>query len=180
MPGWAPYAGSQTGIGPCATPSTEGGRGDANGGAMLIVSPWTWPIGACITGGIGGPGAAAPMYGTGGGPPLAELEKPDPVTRWLITSPPFGFPQSSRSKPSRMRRSICKALVGYAMTLKNEMVLANSSLSSCSSTYPLSVGSRNTAESVIRLPHWLQTNRRVSTQSFLTPRQTRGCVGTYA
>ena len=167
MPGWAPYAGSQTGIGPCATPSTEGGRGDANGGAMLIASLWPWPIGTCIPGGIGGPGGMAPMYSTGGGPPLAELEKPDPVMRWwLITSPPFGIPQSSRSRPSRMRRSICKALVGYAMTLKNEMVLANSSLSSCSLTYPLSVGSRNTAESVIRLPHWLQTNHQVRLQCF--------------
>ncbi len=131
---------------------------------MLIVSPWTWPIGACGPGGIGGPEGMAPMYATGGGPPLAELEKPDPVMRWVMTSPPFGLPQSSLSRPSRMRRSICKALVGYAMTLKNEMVLVNSSLSSCSSTYPLSVGSRNTAESVIRLPHWLQTTHQVSMQ----------------
>lgn len=125
---------------------------------MVIIPLLTWLTGECKPGAIAGPGGRDTMCGTGGGPPLVELEKLEPDA-WSIVSPLFDFPQVLRSRSSKMRKSICSALVGYAMVLKNEMVLVKSALRRRSSTQCWSVGSRNTAESVSKLPHWLQTIR---------------------
>lgn len=94
------------------------------------------------------------MGGAGGGPPLAVLEKLDPVG-WSTASVLLGFPQSLRWRPSSIRRSMCNALEGGAMILKKEMVLAKSSLRRSSWIYLLRIGSRNAAARVRRLPHWL-------------------------
>ncbi len=132
----------------------DAGSGDASGGDMVIIEPPpAWLPGECSPDGAATGGGTGPISGTGGGPPLV-LEKLDRITL-SIMSGLIGRPQSSRSRPSRMRRSIERALVGYAITRKKEMVRTKSSFRTSSWTNPRSVGSRKTAESVTRLPHCL-------------------------
>lgn len=141
------------------------GSGDASGGDMLIMPLPVWLTGEWMpvgleTGGIDGATAddsTCDDGGGGGGPPLVVLEKLDPVGWSMIMSTLMDRlpPQSSRSRPSRMRRSTDRALVGWAMILKKEMVLEKSSPRSCPPTNRPRVGSRNTAERVSKLPHWL-------------------------
>jgi len=112
-----------------AGPVIDAGTGDGKGGDMLIIPLLTRSIGerrpvGPATGGIEGVGCKG---GAGGGPPLVELEKLDPVG-WSTASALLDFPQSLRSRPSNIRRSMCKELVGGAIILKKEMVLVKSSL----------------------------------------------------
>jgi hypothetical protein len=151
MPGCGPWPGSGGGgtTSGAVAPGIVAGRDDGNGGDMLIIPLLTRLTGerrpaGPATGGIEIAGAM--------GPPLAELDRLDPVG-WSITSVLLDDPQSFRSMPSKIRRSTCSALVGGAMILKKEIVLKKSSLRTCSLMYPWSVGSRKTAARVRRLPH---------------------------
>ena len=147
-----PYACGEMGVGSDgAAGGADAGSGDANGGDMVIIPPGAWLPGECSPDGVATGGGTGPISGTGGGPPLV-LEKLDRIMP-SIRSELIGLPQSSRSRCSRMRRSIERALVGYAITRKKEMVRTNSSFKTSSWINPWSVGSRKTAESVTRLPH---------------------------
>jgi len=110
----------------------------------------------------GGPPGGPEIEFTGGscGPLLVlllvKLEPP-----WTSIMSAFDVFHRSCSTPSRMRMSMARALDGWAISLKKVIVLAKRSLSVCSSMNLLSVGSRNAAARVRRLPHCLQSYRLV-------------------
>lgn len=96
------------------------------------------------------------MGGNWGGGPLVVLEKLEFGCGCMSIMSLIGLFHNSRSRPSRIRMSMARALDGCEITRKKLIVLWKRSRSVGSSTNGWSVGSLNAAARVRRLPHCLQ------------------------